>query len=352
MGVIDIALLLEPLAGNDPAGEDLEYDQQFTDLALLAQVTPDKVVLVKNPDDPDGKPIERVTPGSQPDPKVVLTKALGLFDRTKDLRVAMYVVYGATCIEGLTGLEIGTSLIVNLLEKYWSEVYPRLDPEDGMDPIIRINVLNGFSDPLFLFGAIRNCPLAEARAIGKFSLRDIDVINGNASPIDGQTAATPDLLRATIELDSEQLGVRISACIQILENFSKITSIFRDRNSATPALDSPIKIVKQALTMYKEVNKMIGSSASGEASADSISEGEGRPKEYSTGNKLSSRKDAKSLLEQICQYLEQTEPAHPSPLLLRRAIRLLDMNFLDIMRELNPESVSEIERLGGIKKED
>jgi len=33
---------------------------------------------------------------------------------------------------------------------------------------------------------------------------------------------------------------------------------------------------------------------------------------------------------------------------VRRAIRLLDMNFLEIMQELTPQSVAEIERLAGL----
>jgi type VI secretion system protein ImpA len=61
-----------------------------------------------------------------------------------------------------------------------------------------------------------------------------------------------------------------------------------------------------------------------------------------------SRAEAQRLLLQACEFLERAEPAHPAPLLVRRAIRLLDMNFLEIMQELTPQSVTEIERLAGL----
>ncbi|MES3022241.1 MAG: type VI secretion system protein TssA, partial [Pseudomonadota bacterium] len=64
-----------------------------------------------------------------------------------------------------------------------------------------------------------------------------------------------------------------------------------------------------------------------------------------------SRAEASRLLCQACDMLEHSEPAHPAPLLVRRAIRLLDMNFLDLVRELTPDALAEVERLSGIKRE-
>jgi len=53
------------------------------------------------------------------------------------------------------------------------------------------------------------------------------------------------------------------------------------------------------------------------------------------------------LLEKACQYLERSEPSHPAPMLIRRAQRLLELNFFQIIEELVPEGLQKIESLAG-----
>jgi type VI secretion system protein ImpA len=45
--------------------------------------------------------------------------------------------------------------------------------------------------------------------------------------------------------------------------------------------------------------------------------------------------------------MEQHEPSNPAPLLIRRAQRLVQMNFLEIVKDLMPDSLSTIEKLAG-----
>jgi len=62
---------------------------------------------------------------------------------------------------------------------------------------------------------------------------------------------------------------------------------------------------------------------------------------------ISSREDVQVLLEKACQFMERTEPSHPAPMLIRRAQRLLDLNFFQIIEELVPEGLQKIESLAG-----
>ena len=41
----------------------------------------------------------------------------------------------------------------------------------------------------------------------------------------------------------------------------------------------------------------------------------------------------------VCEYLERTEPTNPAQLLLRRARKLVNKNFVELVRELAPESL-------------
>jgi type VI secretion system protein ImpA len=62
---------------------------------------------------------------------------------------------------------------------------------------------------------------------------------------------------------------------------------------------------------------------------------------------ISSRDDVQVLLEKACEYMERAEPSHPAPMLIRRAQRLLDLNFFQIIEELVPEGIQKIESLAG-----
>jgi predicted component of type VI protein secretion system len=72
------------------------------------------------------------------------------------------------------------------------------------------------------------------------------------------------------------------------------------------------------------------------------------PSKVTPMEEITSRQDVITMLENICSYYERNEPASPVPLLLKRAIGLVDKNFLAIMEDLVPESVPQVKHLGGI----
>ena len=64
---------------------------------------------------------------------------------------------------------------------------------------------------------------------------------------------------------------------------------------------------------------------------------------------IENREDVLELLEQICAYYELFEPASPVPLLLRRAMRLVTKNFMEIIEDLAPDSLPQVVMLCGPK---
>jgi type VI secretion system protein ImpA len=54
------------------------------------------------------------------------------------------------------------------------------------------------------------------------------------------------------------------------------------------------------------------------------------------------RNDALRAIDMVCEYLERTEPTNPAQLLLRRARKLVNKNFVELVRELAPESLNEV----------
>jgi type VI secretion system protein ImpA len=56
-----------------------------------------------------------------------------------------------------------------------------------------------------------------------------------------------------------------------------------------------------------------------------------------------SREDVVMLLDKICGYYERNEPSSPLPLLLQRCRRLAALSFVDIVKDLAPAALQQIE---------
>ena len=67
---------------------------------------------------------------------------------------------------------------------------------------------------------------------------------------------------------------------------------------------------------------------------------------------VDSRAEAIRAIELVCTYLERSEPSNPAQLLLRRAIRMIDKNFLELVRDLAPDAIPEIARIMGVDPSD
>jgi type VI secretion system protein ImpA len=66
---------------------------------------------------------------------------------------------------------------------------------------------------------------------------------------------------------------------------------------------------------------------------------------------ISSREDVVRAIDRICDYYSRNEPSSPVPLLLLRARRLATGSFVDIVRDLAPDALAEIEKVCGLTSE-
>jgi type VI secretion system protein ImpA len=64
---------------------------------------------------------------------------------------------------------------------------------------------------------------------------------------------------------------------------------------------------------------------------------------------IQSRQDVVKMIDKICDYYKREEPSSPVPYILKRAQRLAEMDFMQIIDDLSPDSVKEILRITGDK---
>ena len=70
------------------------------------------------------------------------------------------------------------------------------------------------------------------------------------------------------------------------------------------------------------------------------------------GGRIETPQDVIRRLDEICEYYARREPSSPIPHLLRRAQRLVGMNFVDLMKELAPGGLSEFQVISGSSGEE
>jgi type VI secretion system protein ImpA len=111
-----------------------------------------------------------------------------------------------------------------------------------------------------------------------------------------------------------------------------------------------LKAVDQALAGVVAAASAAG--AEGDAGASQAAAGGGAAAVVvSVPGQINTRADALAAIDRICDWYEHNEPSHPAPLLLRRAQRLMQMNFLDIVRDLAPDALHQVRGIAGVTDE-
>jgi type VI secretion system protein ImpA len=337
MPLIDTDNLLQPIAGDEPTGTNLEYDPAFATLERIAQGKSEQQIG------------DTIVPGEPPDWKAVHEQAAALLGRSKDLRIVSHLVRALLHRHGFTGLSEGLSVVCGLLERYWAPLHPRLDPDDQHDPTMRINALALFSDPQLLV-ALRTAPLVQSRAFGAVSLRDIAVASGETpAPPDAPKLEMTAIEAAFQDVTDEALEATAKAISGAFEHLRSIEAVFTgSAGVAGPDVTGLTQILNQA-------NRAVGPRLERRKAAVAATGGAGESAVHANGTgprvaltgEITSREDVVRALDKICDYYARHEPSSPLPLLLHRCKRLATMSFIEIVREMVPDGLSQVEIIAG-----
>ncbi|MFM2058309.1 MAG: hypothetical protein RLY71_2694 [Pseudomonadota bacterium] len=356
MGLFDIEPLLAPLAADAPCGDtDLVYDPAFMALEEAAKTKPEQQF-----DD-------KIYPAVEPDWRQVRQQALALCARTRDLRVALLLLRSSTRLDGVFGAARGIELVHGLLERHWAQVYPQLDASDGDDPTERLNALAPLAHPQEWLADLR--AVALLRSPFEFRLRDLELaFNRNDPAYNDKVPSEAGALQALADAEAQSPG--LLAALQTLERcIRSIDRIIDDRTGGGQGPDlGPLHKRLHSIAQAARSAATDGSGnapgaepagpAAGPASSPGSATGgpaaaatPARPAGFDVGT-IASREDAIRALGRIIEWIERNDPSNPAPLLIKRAQRLINKSFLDILRDLAPDSVEHIEQLAGLTHDD
>jgi type VI secretion system protein ImpA len=330
--------LLAPVSDDSPAGPDLEYDPEFLALERAAAPKAERAVgdTVKAAEEPDWDKVAE------------LSEAILL--RSKDLRPAWMRS------SGMPGWSAGLALVRGLLEQFWDSVHPQLDAEDDNDPTMRVNAVVPLSNLQSVLGYFRTTPFVQSPRMGRFTLRDLRIANGTlklTTPSDGPEPSLTEMEACCMDCDEEQLVQTTAAVSESLEHAKAIDALFTDHVGTMGPdfknLLSDIYELKKFLD--PQLARRLPAEAAGEEAGEGGAEG-ATPGAARASGPIAGPQDVMRRLDEICDYYTRCEPSSPVPLLLRRAQRLVGMDFMDLLRDLAPGGISELRVVSGTPEDE
>jgi len=327
--LFDPETLLAALGDDRPCGPDLAHDPAFQALEQAGAGKPERQYG------------DKVFPAEPPDWAAVREHALDLAGRTRDVRVAVWLVRCGARGQGLAGALPGLQLVGGLLERHWAHVHPQLDAEDDNDPTMRLNALLPLYTADATLADLRASAVAPVR--GGMTLRELELGLGRAEPLDGESVPT-------------EAGV-LEGLRRLVEDHPEVAETVQSQvGSRAPDASPLVRLLSVGADAVARLQA--GGAASSEAGDSAPATGGGGDASSrshgataSGGAALRTRADAARELERIAAWIEQNEPSNPAPLLIRRANRLMNMSFIEIIRDMASNGLDQVETIAGPREE-
>lgn len=342
---IDVNELLAPIPGDDPAGTDASFSDEF-----------DRIREARRADDPGLEQGEWQTELKVADWRQAQSLAEEILLRTsKDLQAAVWLGEAAIARHGLEGARDAFELLAGLLEQYWDGLYPRVEDGDLEERAAKLAWFNTYGGRALGGIMLNHDPQAPLTLLGWLDSREVDNlarqsaesyqsaldegrINGEA--FDAKLMATPDaLVLERIDL--------VQAAREAFTRFSAMSDSQLGRDAPSlAAIDEALKKIAQVYGRLAGA-KGLGSAAAaveGDASGDVVASGGGQAAASGGGVALNlsgdsrvSKEAALRTLAEISAFFRRTEPQSPVPYMLDRAVAWanmpLDQWLMEVVRD-------------------
>lgn len=276
-----------------------------------------------------------------------------LEDASKDLRIVQHLALAWTGQNGLAGYADAFRLADELMQRFGDALHPRPDEDDPTDVSAREMVVTEMLNGEAFLQAMRECVVLESPAVGRYTGRDAEVIDGRLEDDQAGGPRSPQQIAAIAQAQAPALSFD-SGDDLLRDRIAAVDECLDAARSVMGRFDAGAILGDRVFQLLERIRSQLSAAlqpdASGVAAAEAPAAG---PVGASAGTALSvnglrSREDARRLILEVSRYIEATEPSHPAPFFLKRAERLLGArDFFEILRDMAPDSISELERITG-----
>ena len=321
--------LLEPIAGSNPCGVDLEYDSRLQALKNM---------------------VESGTRESPADWKKVRKQCLELLNDGRSIELLVLLAVSMVAIDGFQGLYEGLNLLTKSIQDYWDNIYPELDPEEPERERyeIRLNAIaqlgenpGKLGDTLCFVEKVLLAPVSIDNlrlSICFWPIWEYEVSDGDEEPSDEAKAAISHIRQMSYE-DSKKLSECISKTIKCLNSFNEFLMDKTGTGYNAPFDDVLIPVLNQINSKFKvdgQVDMENEDDETGEEGSPAAGSAPSAVAAPPPGT-INTREDVKEALGKIIEYYRDNEPSSPVPYLLMRTQELIDSDFMDVIRNLVKE---------------
>lgn len=362
LDLTDIDSMLQPIAGELPAGLDTREDQSASSLYQAIKNERNLARAEERQSIHDGE-----SPQAMEHWKRVTEIAPDIIqNQSKDLEVASWYAEAMLRRYGFRGLRKSFLLIQGLVEKYWDTLHPMPD-EYGIETRVScIAGLNGEGTEGVLIAPIRKVDLTQGQDPGPFSLwqyqQSLDIQKtkdpkAKKAKIDNLGFNFEDIEKS-VEASAEGFYVNlrddITECISLFKKIGLTLDKLCGSNDAPPTR-TIITTLDVCLGTIQHIGKrkfpVVESIDPSDDSADEVP-GETPPTPGKKQGPISTREDAFRQLIEISDYFKKTEPHSPVSYVLEKAVRWGGMDLGELIAELitDPTSRDRYSDLTGIEK--
>lgn len=265
--------------------------------------------------------------------------------RGKDLRLLPFLAAGAVVERGIAGYVDTLTLGCRLYQDFRDSLHPLADEEDNADPWHRrINAVAALLGSGGLRAVVGLSAVMETKRSGTLTLDQLTGRSHEGWPQD----ETPDARLKTVlgELGPQHAHALLKCLTDGAEAASRLQAeIPAGHRVKVPLAEAMLRAQARVNALVAPNPLPIGGPAPPVAPGMPVSTAATVLR--APHGLIASRADALRQLSELIVALDELAPGHPAPLLLRRAERLLQMGFFEIVNELAPDSLAQFRSVIG-----
>jgi type VI secretion system protein ImpA len=288
-------------------------------------------------------------------------RGLKLLGVSRHVRLYYFLGLSELLTRGLAGFAELLNTLALACETQWADLHPQADPDDPDDLIDRVIALEEFAGSLVLQRLIREQILGTDRLLGTFRVRDVLVAENRFTLTEN---SEPTLPRADCEqilsaMKPEMLDSLHKHLASLIDSTVRIQVAAQNgvpnASINLSALLNVLQTVEMFVRPFCQSDAAVASAeALHDAAADLPTAGtaiQQAPVAAGRALAVNGPQDVIKVLDLVIKYYQDNEPSSPVPYLIRRAKRLVSVDFIALVRDLSPDSLHAMKTLFGIENE-